>query len=148
MFGIRGGLDANQHDKPLFLIGLGQSGGHHLFGTSTINDGEWHHIAAVADRDGKARIYRDGVLEAESNISGDAKQNEDNAQNVNIGGDFDSRWRLNATIDEVALFKTALTEEDVNRIMNFGLERALGITAVSSVGKLTTTWASVKSSVR
>ena len=45
-------------------------------------------------------------------------------------------------IDEVALFGAALSEDDVNRIMDDGLLAAL---AVSSVGKLATTWGAMKS---
>ena len=64
LFGIRGDLDAAQKNNPLFLMGLGQGSGAHLFGTESIVDDEWHHIAATADRDGDAIFYRDGVFEA------------------------------------------------------------------------------------
>ena len=47
-------------------------------------------------------------------------------------------------IDEVGLFNIALSEDDIKSIMNQGLGRALGITAVSSAGKLATTWADLK----
>ena len=51
---------------------------------------------------------------------------------------------FNGAIDEVAVFKVALTENDVKRITDKGLERALGMTAVSPSGKLTTTWSTIK----
>ena len=47
-------------------------------------------------------------------------------------------------IDEVAVFNVALTVDEIEEIMNEGLEKALGITAVFSSGKLATTWGSVK----
>jgi len=148
LFGVRGDLDANEKNKPLFLIGLGQAGGAHLFGTESIVDDEWHHIAATADRDGDAIFYRDGVFEAKMNISVDAKQDETNAQDFNIGADANSRWYLNALLDEVALFNAVLTEDDVKRIMNDGLERVLGLAPVSPAGRLTSSWGSIKATVR
>ena len=148
LFGVRGVLDANNKEKPLFLMGLGQDSGAHMYGTQTINDGAWHHIAATVDRDGAAIFYRDGNLESQMDIAASAKENEDNALNLNIGGDSDGRWLLNAVIDEVALFKTVLTQGDIKRIMTDGLERVLGLVAVSPAGRLTTTWASVKAQVR
>jgi hypothetical protein len=145
LFGVRGVLDANQKDKPLFLIGLGQASGAHLFGTASITDDKWHHIAATADRDGDAVFYRDGVFESKMSIVGFKDEDEDAAQDLNIGADFNSRWFLNATIDEVALFKSLLTENDVKEIMNDGLGRTLGLTPVSSpVDKLTSTWGNIK----
>ncbi|MFC1713483.1 LamG domain-containing protein, partial [Candidatus Poribacteria bacterium] len=130
LFGIRGALDATQKDNPLFLMGLGQASGAHLFGTSSITDDQWHHIAATADRDGDAIFYRDGVFESRMNIAAFIAEDESNAQDLNIGADFNSRWFLNAIIDEVAFFKTLLTEDDIKEIMNDGLGRALGLTAV------------------
>jgi hypothetical protein len=42
------------------------------------------------------------------------------------------------------VFNKALTEDQVNDIMQNGLGKALGLTAVSASGKLTSTWASIK----
>jgi hypothetical protein len=44
----------------------------------------------------------------------------------------------------VGVFNQALTEDDVERVMTKGLEKALGLTAVSPSGKLTTTWSFIK----
>lgn len=127
-------------------MGLGQASGAHLFGTSSITDDRWHHIAATADRDGDDIFYRDGVFEAKMSIAAFKAEDEDNAQDLNIGADFNSRWFLNAIVDEVALFKTLLTEDDIKRVMNDGFGRSLGLTAVSSpLDKLTATWGDIKS---
>jgi hypothetical protein len=148
LFGVRGALDAANVDKPLFLLGLGQTSGAHLFGTSPITDDEWHHLAATVDRARTAKLYRDGVFEAEMNIAGSPNENEDNALNLNIGADSGNRWFFNGLLDEVALIKAVLTEAEIKDIMNEGLERVLGITAVSPTGKLTVTWGSIKATVR
>jgi hypothetical protein len=47
-------------------------------------------------------------------------------------------------IDDVAVFTQALTKTDVKNIMNQGLERSLGLSAVLPVGKLAATWANIK----
>ena len=52
---------------------------------------------------------------------------------------------VNGIIDEVGIFNKALTDDDIKSVMTKGLEKALGITAVSPKGKLTTTWSSIKS---
>ena len=148
LFGVRGALDAGNVDKPLFLLGLGQASGAHLFGTSPITDDEWHHLAATIDRKGNAKLYRDGVFEAEMNIAGSPNEDEDNELNVNIGADSGNRWFFIGLLDEVALIKDVLTEAEIGDIMNEGLERVLGITAVSPTDRLTATWGSIKATVR
>ena len=48
---------------------------------------------------------------------------------------------LGAIIDDVAIFNTALTGDDIGTLMNDGLETT---TDVEVAGKLTTTWAAIK----
>ena len=47
-------------------------------------------------------------------------------------------------IDDVALFSVALEEEDIQEIMNNGLQKTLNIIAVESAGKLAVTWGRLK----
>ena len=47
----------------------------------------------------------------------------------------------NGIIDDVGIFNVALSENDMDLIMNVGLEEAA---AVDAVGKLTTTWGNIK----
>ena len=47
-------------------------------------------------------------------------------------------------IDEIAFFNEAITQEDVEAIMNEGLEVVLNPIAVSATCKLTTTWGGLK----
>jgi len=145
LLGVRGNLDAGQKNKPVFILGLGQDAGNHLFGTKTINDDVWHHLAMTVDRDGSMILYRDGEVESQTNIAGFAKQNEDNAISFSIGSQADALARsIKSLIDEVAVFKAILTQDDINRIMTGGLERALGMVAVSPAGKLAATWAGIR----
>ncbi len=146
MLGVRGSLDAGNQNKPVFILGLGDSSGIHLFGTKPINDDNWHHLAVSVDRNGSMIMYRDGEMEAQQNISAFVKQNEDNAKAFNIGSESGVPSRtIKSVIDEVALFKAILTQEDISSVMNNGLERTLGAKSVSFKGKLPNTWSSIKS---
>ena len=85
--------------------------------------------------------YIDGKVDAESNTGGVFGLT---GQSLQIGGMADQRpgWGL---MDDVAVFNTALSEADVNEIMNEGLGKFFGFTPVTPIGRLTTVWASVKS---
>jgi len=145
LLAVRGSLDAANMNKPVFIMGLGDASGIHTFGTSPINDDTWHHLAVTVDRSNSVIMYRDGEIEAQQNIAGYAKQNEDNSRVFNIGSETGTPGRyIKGTIDDVALFKTVLTPTDISDLMNFGLEKILGGKAVQPSDKLASTWADVK----
>lgn len=144
LLGVRGALDASNKTKPVFRIGLATDVSVHVFGTHPINDDTWHHLAVTVDRDGSVILYRDGQLETQMSIAGYSKENEDNDHLFRIGRHDQHGGFYKGLIDEVALFKAALTEDDVKRIMTRGLERALGMTVVSPIGNLAATWGQIK----
>lgn len=47
-------------------------------------------------------------------------------------------------MDEVAIFNVTLPPEDIEYIMNKGLEKAVGATDVQNAGKVTTIWGRLK----
>ena len=53
------------------------------------------------------------------------------------------QW-YNGKIDEVAIFNVALEEDDIQTIKEKGLNEALGRLAVSSIGRLVSTWGQLK----
>lgn len=110
--------------------------------TSPAFDDTWHHVAAVRYDDTKARIYIDGKLDAEGSLVGGNQSNDNHFcmayDNLGLGGN------MKCSLDEVAIFNVAVEEEDIRSIMTSGLEKALGIMAVSSAGKLANTWAGIK----
>ncbi len=121
-------------------IGSGQLAPSWVAGPTLVNDDKWHHIAFTYD--GKKMIaYIDGKVDAESNTGGVFGLT---GQALRIGGMEGERpaWGL---MDDVAVFNTALSEADVNDIMNQGLGKLFGFTPVTPIGRLTTVWASVKS---
>ena len=66
------------------------------------------------------------------------------SSNFYIGGEPGRSHVIERAIDEVAVFNTVLTDADVKAIYQNGLERALGITAVSPKGKLALRWGGLK----
>jgi hypothetical protein len=53
-------------------------------------------------------------------------------------------WDFKGVIDEVGVFNVALDDNDIKSIMNNGLDKAAGLTPVSTAGKMIMTWGSIK----
>lgn len=113
-----------------------------IAGKTPVTDDEWRHIAATYDKT-LERLYVDGVLDVQIGFT-DIPDTTPGPLGIGSGGTKGDVGPVIGVIDEVAVFNVALTEDDINDIMNSGLEMALGITAVSSAGKLALTWAKIK----
>jgi hypothetical protein len=74
-----------------------------------IDDGEWHHVIAVIDRDTGVTLYVDRVAAI---TLGATPQNVTNAAPLQIGA-APNDAPFNGTIDEVAVYATALTPDRV-----------------------------------
>ena len=104
----------------------------------------WIHFAATFDSGANADqlvVYVNGERQGSSTRPGKGVGNNDP---VTIG-----RWGggsfFEGIIDEVAIFKSVLTEDDLQTIMEHGLEKTLkGTAAVDVTGKLAVTWGSLK----
>lgn len=97
----------------------------------------WHFVAVTYD--GKSVIsYIDGQKSAEQATSGKMTPNNNP---LRIGHrEASSHW-WKGYLDEVAIFRAALTEEEINAIMEEGLQKSL---SVAPQGKLAITWAKIK----
>jgi hypothetical protein len=107
-------------------------------------EGEWHHVAATGDLS-SLKNYLDGTLGGQTAIG--VANHGSSAFNFNIGGGgvFDDVGNFyTGAIDEVAVFNVALAEDDIKTIMESGLQDTLGLAAVSSEGKLATSWGCLK----
>ena len=60
-------------------------------------------------------------------------------------GPFGSNLGMSGIVDEVAIFNRGLTEEEVNDLMNNGLENLLESQPVDPKYKTAITWAKLKS---
>ena len=106
-----------------------------------INDGVWHHIAAVRDEDSKQlRLYIDGNLAGEAQDltrSLNSKPGDDKARTkIWLGNHLEVFYPVK--FDEVRFWSKALTQEEVSANMTSF--------AVDSHGKLALTWGGVKNS--
>ncbi len=107
--------------------------------TVPVSDEKWHFIAAVADADAKKiSLWIDGKKNQEDTL--DVSEGYGTNDSVfHIARHFDRYTK--GIIDDVGLFNVALSEDEMDTIMNNGLEEAA---AVAAVGKLTTTWGKIK----
>jgi len=93
----------------------------------------WNHFAMVIDADsGKATQYLNGEVAGEVDYPGELNE----FTFMNIGRQGNESWE--GGIDEVGFFDSALSQNEILVVMNEG------ITAVSPVGKLTSTWGQIK----
>lgn len=76
--------------------------------------GEWHHLAAVTTGR-EMRLYIDGRLWQSKTLV--ASIAELRASNMKIGAGFDGGPYLNALLDDVAVYETALDESQIVRAM-------------------------------
>ncbi|RJR27995.1 hypothetical protein C4561_00625 [candidate division WWE3 bacterium] len=89
-----------------------------------INDGQWHHIACVLDRDGDKTglaglyLYVDGILYgSDTSISTTDASNSDN---ITIGEEDTSSEMQNGGIDDVRIYNYARTRAQIIEDMNAG----------------------------
>ncbi|MGB9595837.1 MAG: LamG-like jellyroll fold domain-containing protein [Candidatus Poribacteria bacterium] len=102
---------------------------------------QWYFIGGVVDtKNGFIRVYVDGAMVQEQKI--DTGDTPGTPKEIWIGGTPENYQWINGTIDDVAMFNSALTEQDFNTIMNNGISKGM---LVQAQGKLSTTWASIKS---
>ncbi len=102
---------------------------------------EWSFVALT--HDGKTLVlYVDGEVAADLDVG-----KPDFTEQHDGGSIWLTRWKgaagwdFTGVLDEVAIFNTALSEDDLGTIMTEGLEKAL---SVSAINRLTTTWGDIK----
>jgi len=100
----------------------------------------WYHYAGTYDGN-NIRAYINGEVMAEGTGSGSIKET---GIDVHIGMSTYGGDQFKGILDEVAIFNKGLSQEDIQDIMENGLEEATGLAAVSSSGKLATSWGKIK----
>ena len=88
--------------------------------TQVAQDMEWHHYAVSVDRDNPAGIsmYIDGVFDSTNDPTGFASVFIKANQDYQIGSMNNNC--LNGLLDELTIFNTALTEEEIFSVMTGG----------------------------
>ena len=103
---------------------------------------EWVHYAGTFSRaDGLAVLYINGVSAGEEKARVGTPIAPDWDNGARVGYNIDNNRPFTGLMDDLNVWKRGLTEEEVNTIMNDGVEAFL---AVEAQGKLTTTWGRLK----
>jgi hypothetical protein len=115
--------------------------------TSNVADGQWHHVAAVVDRNdtiGGVRLYVDGALVfTGAPIVAPLSDNVDNPSDLYLGvqtpamggGGF-----FPGDLDEVELFKRALTQAEIQAIFHAGAAGKCKTKCVQPPSNMTAWW--------
>lgn len=105
---------------------------------------EWIHYAGTFSRaDELAVLYINGTNVGDEKARVGTPIAADWDQGARVGFNIDNQRPFTGLMDDFNLWKRGLTEEEVNVIMNDGVEAFL---AVEAQGKLTTTWGKLKAS--
>ncbi len=88
------------------------------FGTTSITDGKWHHLALVFDAQAKtSRIYVDGILEKSQNSTAIGSQEFSNNVPLLFGTAIDLSVFWNGWLDEIRIWSKALTAGEITADM-------------------------------
>ena len=122
------------------VVGISNGGDIQAHGNSVVG-GDWYHVAGTYDQE-FLRIYVNGLQIKQVALASAPKVCD---APLIIGGQPPAGANgLQGVIDEVAVFRVGLEEDDIKRIMEGGLK--LLATAVEPGGKLCTTWGTLRSS--
>lgn len=98
----------------------------------------WVHIASTYDAaSGEGKVYIDGEIDNEGDIGGKIITNDDVLWLGRGAGPF-----LDGYIDEVRISNIARSQEEIQELMNIGID---GVLSVTPKEKLATSWAKIKS---
>ena len=105
--------------------------------------GKWVHYAGTYDRKKKpgAILFIDGKPVGEA--AGDLPVSADWNQGARVGFNIDNKRPFTGMMDEVSVWEYGFSQEEIQEIIEKGLD---GFLAVNPVEKLASTWATVKSS--
>ncbi len=101
---------------------------------------QWLYMTATYDGTNTIKIYENGTQIGAVDVGGPPPRGR---ANVHIGGwSNNTSETLNGMLYDVAIFRVALSADDINALMDDGLGALL---PVEPAGKLATTWGGIKS---
>lgn len=106
----------------------GTNGPYVFNGTSNILDSNWHHVAAVINRiQGTVTLYVDGKSQGGNQTINSLLGNLDNALSARLGTkDLTATNAFNGKMDELRIYNSALSAEQVRLDMNVGKAMTFG----------------------
>ena len=105
---------------------------------------EWSHVAYVRS-DNQWISYVNGVEDVRVTDNAPLVDRTNEEKIIGRWGNPNDRGWLDGIIDEVAILGTALSKDDIDAVMNSGLEAAAQRVAVDSAGKIAVCWGQLKS---
>jgi hypothetical protein len=99
-----------------------------IWGTTNLNDGNWHHLAMVVTRSTtNAKLYVDGLVEYNEDTGFNG--NLDNSGEMLLGSSRGNANRFNGSIDEVRVWNTARSQAEIQNNMNVEVDPSSGLVA-------------------
>jgi len=120
------------HDNSLaakFYPGDSWSTGVSVNGDTRLDGSQWHHLAVSCDRDGVMALYLDGQFEGSVDISAFASLDLSNDAEFTIGNASDDASNygcFNGNIDEVAVYSSVVSAQEIQDIYDAGLVEMQG----------------------
>jgi len=102
-----------------------------------LDTSKWHHVVGTYDGD-TMKVYVDGELAAEKAEKFDFKGTNDQDLRIGCSRDRPNYTFENGSIDEAAVWRRALSEDEITEIANEGF------LSVSPLDKAATTWGTLK----
>ncbi|MDP3918547.1 MAG: LamG domain-containing protein, partial [Nanoarchaeota archaeon] len=102
----------------LYIANTTSRGGRTVTLTDNINDSQWHHIVVTYDRDGpiSGYVYNQNIYTRIYTVYNNIEINS--TPPISIGSWFGSSWEVNGTLDEIRMFDSLLTSEQISLIYN------------------------------
>ena len=129
----------------IYIFHTNESTSVNVESSASVDDGDWHHIAAVNDTGGNLKIYVDGADDSASVVSGVTPLNPTTVNTLIGAREYPgSQSFFTGTIDEVSAFDSALSDADVLSMYNSGTPTTItGAVAYWRMGegsKFTSQW--------
>ena len=105
-----------------------------------VTDGAWHHLTGLAGEKEGLVTYVDGIQVGK--IAYQKPSLDATPARIRIGDGSDGGHQCEGILDDVGLFNVPLSEDEINNIMNNGLEQF--VQDVAPAGKLAITWSQLK----
>ncbi len=102
------------------LVGGNMEWGSTVWGSTSVNDGQWHHVAGVYDYPAsRVYLYVDGYLDGPNSVRVGSGGIATNTFDVYIGENAERRGRLwNGLIDDVRIYPVPLTASQILSLAN------------------------------
>ncbi len=139
-------LDMDQNGHPGFADGQQPSG--ELFASTRIDDGQWHQLVGVLNSTHSEFLYVDGQLAVSTNTA--TVPIAGNSLDLWIGGapEYSYYRNFSGTIDEAAVFATALSSNQVKQLYSaaFTVPPIIGNVSQSG-GAISLSWSAISGRV-